>query len=242
MMPSPRAIVANVLRPVLRALEGQPRQGPYYLPISGGWLPAGADCGWWQQGHSLVGGERLAIIEACISAYSQTCAMLPGNHYRANVRGGRDRITTSALSRILRAPNAYMTPSDFLLNAVRSLYLTGNCYALALRSHRFEIEELHLMDPDMSAPAVAADGQIFYALQGNDVIERQLGERQILVPQRDVLHIRLHSNRQYPRPLVGKTPLAATFGDIATYESIRGQHCCPNVERQRRNNNLTDKG
>jgi phage portal protein BeeE len=43
------------------------------------------------------------------------------------------------------------------------------------------------------------------------------------VPARDVLHIRLHSNRRYPNPLMGETSLAAAFGDIASYEAIRGQ-------------------
>jgi HK97 family phage portal protein len=79
------------------------------------------------------------------------------------------------------------------------------------------------MDPDRSAPAVAQTGEVFYALQGNDVIERQLNGEQLVVPARDVLHIRLHSNRHYPRPLVGETPLAAAFGDLASYEAMRNQ-------------------
>lgn len=78
------------------------------------------------------------MVEACVSAYSQTTAMLPGDHWRANDRGGRDRVTNSALARILRNVNSYQTISDFLLNAVRS--------ALALRNERFEIAELHLLD------------------------------------------------------------------------------------------------
>jgi phage portal protein BeeE len=225
MMPSPRALVASVLRPILRAVEGSPRPGPWRLPVSGGWLRAdeGQYYNFWQMGYSPVSGERLAIIEACISAYSQTCAMLPGDHWRANNRGGRTRVTTSALSRILRAPNSYQSLSDFLLNAVRSLFLTGNSYALAIRNDRYEIDELHLMDPNQSSPAVVrgnsdAAGNIVYRLGGNEVIEAQLDTTQ-LMPARDVLHIRLHSNRRYPSPLVGETPLAAAFGDIASYEA-----------------------
>jgi HK97 family phage portal protein len=57
------------------------------------------------------------------------------------------------------------------------------------------------------------------------VIEARLGSSRetLLVPARDVLHIRLHSNRSFPRPLVGETPLAAAFGDVAMYESMREQ-------------------
>jgi HK97 family phage portal protein len=228
MMPTVRSLVTRVLSPLIRAAEGPPRPGPYYLPVSGGWLPAGVDINWWQQGYSPISGGRLAIIEACISAYSQTCAMLPGDHWRSNNCGGRARVTTSALSRILRAPNAYQTISDFLLNAVRSLYLNGNAYALAIRNDRYEIDELHLMDPNQLSPAVVradndAAGNIFYRLGGNEVIEAQIGSPQIMVPARDVLHIRLHSNRRYPSPLLGETPLAAAFGDIVAYDAIRSQ-------------------
>jgi hypothetical protein len=90
MMPTARALISRVLAPLVRAVEGQPRLGPWQLPITGGFLPAdvGSIWNWWQHGYSPVSGERLAIIEACISAYSQTCAMLPGNHWRSNNRGG----------------------------------------------------------------------------------------------------------------------------------------------------------
>jgi hypothetical protein len=47
-MPTPRALVASVLRPVLKALEGAPRPGLYHLPLSGGFLPDGAPINWWQ--------------------------------------------------------------------------------------------------------------------------------------------------------------------------------------------------
>ena len=62
-----------------------------------------------------------------------------------------------------------------MLNATRSLYLEGNAYALALRNARFEIDELHLMDPLQSYPRLASNGEIFYQLDGNQVIERRLG-------------------------------------------------------------------
>jgi HK97 family phage portal protein len=79
------------------------------------------------------------------------------------------------------------------------------------------------MDSRISAPLVANDGSIFYRLAGNDVIERQLSGQELIVPQRDVLHIRLHSERQRPRPLVGESPLLAAYGDIAMFESMKDQ-------------------
>src|SRR3974390_2452228 len=108
------ARIAQALTSVVKAAEGQYRPGPYWLPVTHGILPAdiGNSLNWWQNGFTpLLPGARLAIIEACVSAYSQTVAMCPGDHWRANNKGGRDRITTSSLSRILRRPNDYQTIS-----------------------------------------------------------------------------------------------------------------------------------
>jgi HK97 family phage portal protein len=222
---NPNGLVARVLAPILRAAEGAFRPGPYYLPISGGWLgaEAGSYANWWQLGYNLCGGERSAVVEACISAYAQTIAICPGDHWRSNTKGGKTRVTNSAVSRILRKPNAYQTISDFLLNLVDSLYREGNAYALALRNDRFEISELHLMNARYSRPQLAVTGDIFYRLGGNDVIAQQLGNQQIIVPQRDVLHVRLRTDYQVPRPLIGESPLMAAMADIIATSSILQQ-------------------
>jgi HK97 family phage portal protein len=217
MMTTARALVGRVLRPLFKAVEGQPRSGPFHLPVTGGWLPDGAPVNWWQTGISPSGGERSAIVERCIALYAETAASLPGAHWQRNARGGRTRMRNSALARILAKPNEYETPSSFMLNAMHSLYREGNCFALALRNDRFEVESLHLMDPRMSAPLVASDGSIFFRLAGNDVIRRMLGDDDdpLIVPARDVLHIKLHSGHRHPHPLVGETPLLAAMADIA---------------------------
>ena len=218
------ARLSRALRPlVAKATEGQYRPGPYFLPVTGGWLPAGVGqfLNWWQCGYDPVGiGTRSAMVEACVSAYSQTVAMCPGDHWRLNHKGGRDRVKTSALARILRYPNAYQSISDFMLNLTRWLYLEGNAYALALRNDRYEVDELHLMNSRISRPQLASTGDIFYQLAGNDVVARQIGET-MLVPARDVLHIRLHSREaRHPWPLVGETPLTAAMADIVTNEAV----------------------
>jgi len=224
-MASARELIARGLRTIVRAVEGEVRPGPYNLPITGGWLPDGAPSNWWQLGMDPMPiGTRSAMVEACISAYSQTIAMCPGDHWRQKPKGGRERVDTSALSRILRAPNSYQTISDFLLNAVRQLYLEGNAYALALRNERFEVSELHLMDSRLCKPVVAQTGDIFYQIAGNAVIEKELiGKYPLLVPQRDVLHIRLHADRRYPFPLWGQTPLLSATADMAITDSIAQQ-------------------
>jgi len=223
-MASGRALVARTLRTVLRAVEGQVRPGPYFLSISGGWLPDGAPINWWQTGMDIIpSAARSAMVEACVSAYSQTVAMCPGDHWRLTGKGGRTRVKNSAASRILRKPNAYQSALDFMVNAVRQLYLEGNAYALALRNDRYEVSELHLMDATLSRPQVAG-GEVFYRLAGNAVIAQQMPEA-LIVPQRDVLHIRLHADRsrQYPFPLWGQTPLLAALYDMGLAGAIAQQ-------------------
>jgi phage portal protein BeeE len=117
--------------------EGGWRPPPYYLPIEGGWLPTDA-WNWWQLGGlPIPQTAHSAIVEACISAYSQTVAMCPGARWRKTAKGGRELVTNSALSRVLKRPNDYQIMSDFMLNMVRLMYLQGNAYAVAIepRAH-----------------------------------------------------------------------------------------------------------
>ena len=83
--------------------------------------------------------------------------MCPGDHWRPAADGGRERVTTSALSRILRRPNDYQSRSDFMLNLARDLYRDGNTYALAQRNDRFEVTALHPFDPKQSRPVIGRE-------------------------------------------------------------------------------------
>jgi len=224
---SVRGWLSRVAGQFVRKGEGDYHPGPWQLPITGGWLPAGVgeSANWWQLGYNpIYAGERSAMVEACVSAYSQTVAMCPGDHWRLNEKNGRERVKNSALARLLRHPNDYQSISDFMLNTTRQLYLTGNAYALALRNSRYEIDELHLMDASMSYPRVAVNGDIFYQLYGNDIIEKRLnGDVLSPVPMRDVLHIRLHTTNRFPRPLVGISPIASAYDDISIGSAIGRQ-------------------
>lgn len=218
-VPAGRSI-GNAL--VTKATEGEYRPGPYTLPISGGWLSAdaGSNLNWWQMGFDVERGSPSAMVEACISAYAQTVAMCPGDHWNLQSNGGRTRVTTSALSRILKVPNTYQTISDFLLNAVYQLYADGNAYALAIRNSRFEVDSLHLMNSTASVPMVAETGEVFYALSGNEVLER-LFDYPLMVPARDVLHIRLRTKNW--NTLRGISPICAAAKDIAASDAMLQQ-------------------
>lgn len=195
-----------------RAAEGSARPGPYLL--SDGWLSAAAGRfqNFWQMGYSITPytGNN-AIVEACVSAYAQTIAMCPGDHWRRLDNGGRERVKSSPLSNVIRRPNDYQSISDFLLNLTRRLYSEGEAFAYAVRDERNNIKELHLMRNGRAA--VAQDGSIFYALYGNDIAERRFASTLAApIPSRDVLHVRLHTPMH---PLKGVSPLLANQLSLA---------------------------
>ena len=191
-------------------VEGEYRPGPYFL--NGGVLghSPGQYMNWWQMGYSLAPyTETGAMVEACVSAYAQTVAMCPGDHWRKLGNGGRERVTTSALSRIMKRPNDYLSISDFMMNLTRRVYEHGEAFALAVRNDRSEVSELHLMRSGY--PHIATDGSIFYSLSGNEVVDRRF-DFTYPIPARDVLHVRLHTPQHVLR---GVSPILATCIDRA---------------------------
>lgn len=224
-----RRLVARSLESGTPGIEGEKKEGPWYIVgRNEGWLmpEAGQYLNFWQMDLDPIPGGSTAIVQACVQAYAQTIAMCPADHWRATGDGGRERVANSALSRILRRPNGYQSRSDFLLNLARDLYLHGNTYALALRNDRFEVAELHPFDPSQCRPTVI-EGEIFYELAGNSVIE---GDRigfgfarigSLVVPARDVLHLKLETKAA--DPLVGIPPSRHAAAAIAAQNVIAAQ-------------------
>ena len=74
-------------------------------------------------------------------------ACAPGRTGRAPATAAASGSPEARLSRILKRPNSYQSPTDFFLYLTDCLYGEGAAFALALRNNRSEIVELHLMDP-----------------------------------------------------------------------------------------------
>lgn len=173
---------------------------------------------WWQMGYSpLASSSNSAMVEACQSAYAQTVAMCPGDHWVIDEDGGRTRQSTSALSRVLKKPNDYQSASDFMMNLTRRLYGHGEVFALALRNGREEIAELHLMRN--GSAMVGVDGSVFYALAGNEIVERRF-DLSYPIPARDVLHVRLHTPQHV---LKGVSPILAATVDLMLSSATKNQ-------------------
>jgi HK97 family phage portal protein len=180
--------------------------------LADGWLSASTDklVNWWQAGNKLNPfGESGAMVEACVTAYSQTVAMCPGAHKRSTGDGGHEVVTGSALSRVLQKPNDYQSISDILMNLTDRLYRDGEAFALAVRNNRNEIVELHHFRT--GHPYIGVDGSVFYGLTGNEIAERR-HDTTFPIPARDVMHVRLRTPRH---PLKGVSPILAVQLDQA---------------------------
>jgi HK97 family phage portal protein len=204
--------------------EGNYHPGPY--TTSHGLLPAawGQFLNYWQMDYDpLSPGQGNATVEACVWAYIRAIAQLPGYHKRARDDGGTDTITTSALARLLRTPNDYQTTSDFLVHLVRSLLYTGNSYWVAQRNARQEVVALHWTNPrlcrvrEIRIPGQLY-GEIFYEIGDNPLLSLpSLAGNQLIVPARDVLHIKLDTRRN---PLIGETWLSSLAPELSTDAAI----------------------
>jgi HK97 family phage portal protein len=150
--------------------------------------------------------EATAAVEACIAANAQTIAQLPFNHWRDLPNGGRERVTTSAASRVLRRPNEWQSRADFFHNLLRQTLYTGNGYAVGTRNARFEIDSLYAIPSRGTKPVIEErTGEVFYQIPDCDLIPSP-PEGYTVWPSRDVLHLKLYTPHH---PLIGVTPLTA---------------------------------
>src|SRR5580765_8369290 len=219
------ALLTRAAGAVSRIFRPQQKQlgFPQMFPVGGSGVPPSWPWNFWQLGYDPLKPSGSAVVYACRQAYSQTLSMCPGTHWRSSGDGGRERVTNSALSRILKKPNSYQSPTDFFLYLTDCLYGEGAAFGLALRNSRFEISEIHLMDPASCEVWVAANGELFYSLAGNEVVDRLFADnRQALqrVPARDVLHVRLPDPRN---PLQGCPPLTAALLEVAVSNAMVAQ-------------------
>lgn len=187
----------------------------YDLPISGGMIPTDWPWNFWQQGRDPIRMGNNPTVAACVDAYAHTMAALKTNHVRYDADGGKTIITTSPAARFLRAPNSYQTRTDFMMNFIKALLYNGNAYAAAIRDQRGQITQVNQLDSIGTHPMVEPDThQIFYAAGGNDLTDY---DPSVLIPQRDVLHVRLYTPRH---PLVGVSPITNLTMNIMSNNAI----------------------
>lgn len=188
-------------------------------PTMEGNLPVSWPWNWWQRwGKPWEGGEP-AIRQACIDAYAQTIASMECNLTRESAKGGRDVVRVGEVPHVLKHPNTYQTRSDFVLNLVWNLFEWGNGYAVFERERKSgKVAAMHLVQARQTWPYVDPQTkEIYYAIGGNPLVPDGI---EYFVPQRDVLHVRLHCPTH---PLIGVSPIQAAALAMAANVAITKQ-------------------
>jgi HK97 family phage portal protein len=165
---------------------------------------------------------RNATAFACRSTISQAVGMLPFNIKFKGYNGKIEDITTSDAYRVLQRPNPFQTSVEFYTNAVDQLLACGNFYAIAQRNERGAISALYPLPVGHCeayiAPSLSADyseGSVFYNVSKNIFGEAPEGA---LVPARDILHLKIHSD---PRNIFrGRSPLEFAASALGLHNVI----------------------
>jgi len=199
-------------------VKGAPGGG---LPVGNstmeGCIPTAWPWNWFQLGkHPGTSGEP-AIRQACIDAYAQTIAAMDLELSQETGDGGHEDVEDGPVVALLAKPNTYQTRSDFILNLIWNLFEWGNAYAVFERQGATPVG-MHLMASRYTTPYVDAQSKaIYYALGGNPLVPEGIN---YLVPQRDVLHVRLHCP---VHPLIGVSPIRAAALAMAANVAITTQ-------------------
>jgi HK97 family phage portal protein len=172
---------------------------------------------WWQVDRKPISGANNPVVEACVRRYASSISSMPIEHYRTTEDGTRIHIRNSNALRTLRKPNPLMNQVEFLSNLVRSLFYTGNGFAVARRNSRTEIVEMWLLRPEMvHAYRLPEDGGVVYSISDSRFTYENF-DPQYFVPARDMLHVKLATPHD---PLRGVSPIESVVAPIQTNNAI----------------------
>lgn len=207
-------IVDRVRNALTRTKQGGGPIGPSGLGVS--WPSNWFQLGWSPQPQTRGG----SVVEACVQAYAQTIAQLPGRHFMRDEDGTKTYTNGSRLARALAKPNDFQTRSDFVLNVVYSLLYEGNAYILGTSRDNRTPEQMYVLDPTVTqAHRVPETGDVVYSTSGEffDMADVNLIEGRAIIPSRFIGHARLYTPRD---PLVGVSPLENAAASVNAHGSI----------------------
>jgi HK97 family phage portal protein len=190
-----------------------------YADTDQGWMNTSWDPGWWQQDLKPLNLSSVnEVVEACISALSQTAAMLPIYQYRELPKGGEERLNGSKAERVLLNPNSYSTRSQFFNTLIRSMYFEGNGYAIASRDGNGAIDKLYAVEPKTITPVLDQETGELYYWASPSFGKGFNSDTDMVHLARDVLHLRINVDPK--DPLKGLTPLSAAAASVAASNAI----------------------
>lgn len=116
-------------------------------------------------------------------------------------------VENPAFSPVIRRPNHYQTPFQFVQTWLLSKLTSGNTYVLLQRDARQVVVAQYVLDPWRVQPLVSPDGSVFYELKADPLgrVPENPGAS-VVVPASEIMHDRMNP---LFHPLVGISPLYA---------------------------------
>lgn len=178
------------------------------LPTPGnGWLGRAGEAfaGAWQRNNPIPINDALTYttVFACVTQIASDIAKLWINLVQ-DTDGICTPTTNPAYSPVLREPNHFQTPYEFMESWLLSVLTRGNAYVLKERDGATKVSGLYVLDPNRVQVMVAPDGSIYYQL-GSDYLSG-LTEASVVVPQSEIIHDKINT---FYHPLCGISPLIA---------------------------------
>lgn len=162
--------------------------------------------------------SNLATAHRCIELKATLLSSVPLKTFRRLEDGGRERVSNTALARVLNRPNDWMTRFEFVELLSRSLDLHGNFFAQIMRDGGGSIRALIPLDARSITIERTNSGRIRYKFQatGNSVT----------LLDSEVLHVK----NQSADGLQGQAPIttAARALGLAIDESATAQSLAAN--------------
>jgi HK97 family phage portal protein len=143
-----------------------------------------------------LGGARgdNATIYALVQCYVMALGGAGIDVKQKTGKGGWKTLDSGNAFRVMRYPNPMQTQIEFITYLVTSLFYTGNFYAQVQRNDRYEIIALWPLQGKEKRAVLSPDGAVYYDAS-SDYQFLNKGNLDVLVPARDMLHVKLPSNR-----------------------------------------------
>lgn len=186
----------------------------------GGWFPWINEpyTGAWQKNDEWKSPTVLAhyAVYACVTLIANDIGKLRQRLMELD-KGIWTETTSNAFSPVLKKPNGYQNHVQFKQWWQTSKLTKGNAYGLKQRDNRGVVTGIYLLDPDRVTVLVAANGDVYYQCNGDDLNE--LGSEGVTVPASEMIHDRMNC---LFHPLIGISPLYACA--LAACQSLKMQN------------------
>jgi HK97 family phage portal protein len=163
--------------------------------------------GAWQHNVEVTVGNVSTnpTLFTCVTLIAGTVAKMRLRLVQQDRAGIWNEVDVPAFSPVLKQPNHYQTPQQFIEHWMLSKLLNGNAYTLKVRDNRNVVRAMYVLDPTQVTPLVAPSGDVFYQL-GRDDLSLLPDAKGYVVPASEIIHDRFNC---LFHGLVGLSPIYA---------------------------------